>query len=212
MDASFWDNRYRENAFCYGTEPNAFVAACAPQIPAGPVLCLGEGEGRNALFLASQGHPVTAVDQSAVGLARARQWAAERGVTLTTVTSDLGRFPIAESAWSAIVATFVHLPPALRRAVHQAAARGLRPGGVFILEAYNPEQVRHRTGGPVNAPELLMTLPDLREDLAELELLIGRATERDVVEGTGHTGRGAVVQILARRGSAPEPCARAECT
>lgn len=199
MEPSFWDQRYSPDTYCYGTEPNAFVAACAPHIPAGPVLCLGEGEGRNAAHLARRGHHVTAVDQSAVGLAKARRLAAAHGVALSTVTADLGRFVITPGAWAGIVATFVHLPPSLRATVHRAAAAGLRPGGVFILEAYTPDQLSHRTGGPVNAPELFMTLATLRTELAGLEFIIGRELERDVVEGTGHTGRGAVVQILARR-------------
>jgi SAM-dependent methyltransferase len=199
MEPAFWDQRYSSATYCYGIEPNDFVVRCAPQIPPGPVLCLGEGEGRNAVFLARRGHAVTAVDQSAVGLDKARQLAAGHGLELTTVTADLGAFPIAPGAWSAIVATFVHLPPAMRASVHRAVAAGLRPGGVFILEAYTPAQVRHRTGGPVNLPELLMTLAALRPELAGLEFLVGQELEREVVEGTGHTGRGAVVQVLARR-------------
>lgn len=199
MDVSFWDTRFGRADYCYGTEPNDFVAECAAQIPAGPVLCLGEGEGRNAAFLASRGHAVTAVDQSAVGLAKARQLATRVGASIRTEAADLADYAITPGAWAAIVATFVHLPPPLRARVHRAAAAGLQPGGVIILEAYTPDQVRHRTGGPVNTPELLMTLAALRTDFAGLDLVIGRELEREVREGTGHTGRGAVVQVLARR-------------
>jgi SAM-dependent methyltransferase len=198
-DASFWDRRYGALDYCYGTEPNAFVAECATHLPPGPVLCLGEGEGRNAVFLARRGHAVTAVDQSAVGLAKARQLAARHGVVLTTHTADLGTFTIAPGAWAGIVATFVHLPPALRARVHRAAAAGLRPGGGFILEAYHPDQVHHRTGGPVDAPELLMTLEDLRADLARLDLVIAQERETELDEGPAHQGRSAVVQVFGRR-------------
>ena len=62
----------------------------------------------------------------------------------------------------------------------------------------SPAQVAFGTGGP-KAPELLMTLVALRAELSGLELLVGREIGRDVTEGDGHTGRGAVVQILARR-------------
>jgi SAM-dependent methyltransferase len=198
-DASFWDRRYGALDYCYGTEPNAFVAECSAQLPPGPVLCLGEGEGRNAVFLARRGHAVTAVDQSAVGLAKARQLAARHGVVLTTVAADLGAFAITPGAWAGIVATFVHLPPALRARVHRAAAAGLRPGGAFILEAYHPDQVHHRTGGPVDAPELLMTLEDLRTDLAGLDLIVAQQRETELDEGPAHQGRSAVVQVFARR-------------
>ncbi|MGP8199615.1 MAG: SAM-dependent methyltransferase [Limisphaerales bacterium] len=198
MDAEFWDNRFAAPQYIYGETPNSFVAEMASQIPVGPVLCLAEGEGRNAVHLATLGHRVTAVDQSAAGLAKARQLAAARGVEIETVLADLGNFTIEPGAWAGIVATFAHLPPAIRRKVHAQAVRGLRSGGVFVLEAYTLAELALGTGGPKSS-ELLMTLAGLRDELAGLELLVGREFERDVVEGDGHTGRGAVVQILARR-------------
>ena len=78
MDAEFWNQRYGTQQYIYGETPNAFVAEIASQIPAGPVLCLAEGEGRNAVHLATLGHRVTAVDQSDVGLSKARRLAAAR--------------------------------------------------------------------------------------------------------------------------------------
>jgi len=199
MNPQFWDQRYAAADFVFGTAPNDFLRACADRIPAGPVLCLGEGEGRNAVFLAARGHAVTAVDQSAVGLAKAQRLAAACGVTLTTTVADLQDYPIATGAWAAVVSIFLHLPPPLRRQVCTFAAAGLLPGGVLIYEAYTPAQVRHRTGGPVNTPELLVTLADLHPHLAGLELEVAHEIERDVLEGGGHTGRAAVVQVLARR-------------
>jgi SAM-dependent methyltransferase len=198
MDAAFWNNRYAVAGHVYGEAPNAFVAEVAPQIPAGPVLCLAEGEGRNAVHLATLGHRVTAVDQSEVGLAKARRLAGARGVEIETVLADLANYSIATGAWAGIVATFAHLPPALRRRVHRDVMAGLQPGGVFVLEAYTSAQLAFGTGGP-KSPERLMTLDGLREELSGLEFLIARELERDVIEGDGHTGRGAVVQILARR-------------
>lgn len=201
MEPDFWNQRYSAEEYFYGTTPNGFVAECAPLIPPGPVLCLADGEGRNAVFLATRGHTVTAMDQSSVGLAKARQLAAEQKpvVTITTCVSDLADFAITAGAWSGIVATFVHLAQPLRRNVHQRVTAGLRPGGVFILEAYTPDQVRHRTGGPVNQPELLMKLEELRDELAGLDFVIARELVRDVSEGAGHKGHGAVVQVLARK-------------
>ena len=198
MDAAFWNERFSPEHYVYGETPNAFVAECAPQIPAGPVLCLAEGEGRNAAHLATLGHRVTAVDQSEIGLAKARRLAVSRGVAIEAIVTDLENYSIASGAWAGIVATFAHLPPPLRRRIHGEVAAGLQPGGVFILEAYTPAQLAFDTGGPKN-PELLMTLTVLRKELSRLDFLVAREIERDVVEGSGHTGRAAVVQILARR-------------
>jgi SAM-dependent methyltransferase len=196
MDPSFWNQRYGAEEYAYGTEPNDFLAEVAGRIPPGPVLCIAEGEGRNAVFLAGRGHAVTMVDASAAGLAKARALAAARGVAVETVEADLARFAIAPGAWSGIVAIFAHLPPALRATVHRAAAAGLVPGGVLVLEAFTPAQLGLGTGGP-RQPEMLYTLGTLRGDLAGLEIVIGRELERDVAEGAHHTGCAAVVQVLA---------------
>ncbi len=198
MNPEFWNERYSGSDYVYGENPNAFLAAMAARIPPGPVLCLAEGEGRNAVHVATLGHAVTAVDQSPNGLAKAERLAAKRGVSITTVVTDLADYRIAPTAWSGIVSIFAHLPPALRRAVHAGVVAGLRQGGVFILEAYTPAQLAFGTGGP-KAPELLMQLADLRQELTGLELLVAQELERDVVEGGYHSGRGSVVQIFARR-------------
>lgn len=198
MDAGFWNNRYSAEEYVYGETPNAFVAQCAAHIPAGPVLCLAEGEGRNAVHLAALGHAVTAIDQSEIGLAKARRLAAARGVKIETRVMDLDDYSIAPGAWAGIVATFAHFEPRLRARLHREVVAGLRPDGVFILEAYTPAQLAMGTGGP-RAAELLMTLASLRVELLGLEFPVARELERDVVEGSGHTGRAAVVQILARR-------------
>jgi SAM-dependent methyltransferase len=182
MGAAFWDERYAAEEYAYGEAPNAFVAAMAQQIPTGPVLCLAEGEGRNAVYLAKFDRRVMAVDQSAMGLAKALRLAEASGVAIETVHADLESFEIVPGAWAGIVATFAHLPPPLRCRVHAAVVQGLKPGGVFILEAYTPAQLALGTGGP-KVPELLMTLDNLRDELSGLEFIVAREIERDVTEG-----------------------------
>jgi len=193
-----WDERYDTADFVYGREPNAFLASVSGMMPPGDLLCLAEGEGRNAVFLARQGHRVVAVDSSVVGLAKAARLAGENGVRIETVTADLAAFAMEPGRWDAIVSIFCHLPPQVRRVLHRKVVEGLRPGGLFILEAYTPAQLALRTGGPPTE-EMMMTLAGLREELAGLEFLQGREIERDVVEGQLHTGLGAVVQVVARK-------------
>ena len=67
-----WDERYSVKKYAYGTKPNDFLRTNIDAIPKGKVLSLGEGEGRNAVFLAKQGYSVTAVDPSSVGLNKAQ--------------------------------------------------------------------------------------------------------------------------------------------
>lgn len=193
-----WDTRYAGSEFFFGTRPNGFLAAVAPELPAGETLCIADGEGRNSVYLAAQGHRVTAMDASSVGMRKAEALARERGVALRTHVADLSEFELGAERWDAIVSIFCHLPPALRRDVHRRAVRALRPGGAFVLEAYTPAQLNLRTGGPP-VRELLMTARELQVDLDGLRFDVLRELERDVVEGRGHTGRAAVVQVLARK-------------
>lgn len=199
-----WDDRYASSHYLYGTAPNDFLAAQAHRIrPGGRVLCLGDGEGRNGVHLAGLAHRVTSVDASSVGLEKARRLADERKLPLETVHADLAGYVVEPQAWDGIVSVFLHLPPDLRRRLHADVVTGLRPGGVFILEGYTPDQIGRGTGGPPD-PELMMTLDELRTELAGLELRVAREVEREVLEGRKHTGVGAVVQVVGVK-PAPEP-------
>lgn len=198
MGSPIWDERYSKDEYVYGTSPNDFLRSQIAHLPGGRILCLAEGEGRNAVYLAEQGYDVTAVDQSPVGLTKARQLAEQRGVSIETVVADLAAFDVAPDAWDGIVSIFAHLPPPARRHIHRQVVTGLRPGGVLLLEAYRPEQLEYRTGGPPVA-ELMMTLDGLREELSGLDFEYSAETVRDIQEGLLHHGAGAVVQLRARR-------------
>jgi len=195
MSNEFWNKRYGEAAFAYGQAPNDFVREVLGQLPRSSTLCLGAGEGRNAVFLAQHLGPVTAVDQSSVGLAKAQELARTAGVELTTDVADLGDYRFGKD-WSVITSIWAHVPPNVRARVHAEVVDALAPGGAFVLEAYTPDQVGRGTGGPPNA-SLTTTLAELREQLPGLDFVIGRELERDVREGAHHNGMSAVVQLLA---------------
>lgn len=192
-----WDERYSGEDYAYGRDPNDFLLDAWQRIPLrGRVLCLAEGEGRNAVFLAQQGFQVVAVDSSPVGLDKARKLARENGVEIETVVADLGDFRIEPDSWDAVISIFCHIPPDVRRRLHQQVVRGLRSGGVFILEAYTPAQLAFKTGGPALA-ELTMQLVDIEKEIEGLDVRWAAELERDVVEGEFHTGKGAVAQLIA---------------
>lgn len=196
-----WDERYAEPGWAFGTEPNDFLREAAVHLPPkGRVLCLAEGEGRNAVWLAEQGQAVTAVDTSRVGLDKARELARSRGVELRTLVADLAGFELGFEAWDGIVSIFAHVPPDVRRRVHDQVRTALVPGGVLLLEAYRPEQLQQGTGGPPDDVRML-NLARLRPELGTLEWLLARELEREVIEGRYHTGRAHVVQLVARRGA-----------
>ncbi|NDF14348.1 class I SAM-dependent methyltransferase [bacterium] len=196
---NFWDERYSGKDFVYGKEPNDFLVAREPLIPrGGKVLCLAEGEGRNSVFLAGKGHSVFAVDQSSVGLEKLQGLARERGVHVQTRCEDLAEFSIPRGEYDAIVSIWCHVPPALRVRLHSDCVRGLKSGGMLILEAYHPKQLDYKTGGPPTA-ELMMTVVDLNRELSGLIPLLAREVDREVHEGAHHFGMSAVTQWVGRK-------------
>ncbi len=194
----FWDEKFSADHYIYGTDPNDFLAAQVGAIPKGRVLCIGDGEGRNGVFLATQGYQVTSVDSSRVGLGKAQKLAAEKGVTLETVVADLNDFDMGHAAWDGVVSIYCHLPEPLRQKVHGNIVRALNPGGVLLLEAYTPKQLEYNMGGPP-VVELMYTADILRHDLASLEFEHLQELDREVIEGTHHFGMGAVVQAIAQK-------------
>lgn len=195
---AMWEERYGTDEYVFGTEPNDFLRENVAELPVGNVLCLAEGEGRNAVFLAEQGFSVSSVDITEAGVAKTLRLARERGVRVNAVTGDLADFDLGKSKWDAIVSIFAHTPLPIRVDLHRRVVDALVPGGIFLLEAYTPAQVGRGTGGP-QVPELTMTAGGLRTELEPLDFLVIDELERDVIEGPGHTGLGAVVQVIARK-------------
>ena len=199
MSTTFWDERYSGDELAYGAAPNGFLVQMADRLPAhGRALDIGAGEGRNALFLALRGLDVLAVDQSAVGMQKAQRLARERGLALRTQAVDLNDFQAEPDSFDVVSSIFVHLPAALRAKVHQRIATWLKPGGVFVLEAYAPEQLQRTTGGPKD-PSLLAPLETILSELPGLHIEHQAALVRNVGEGKFHTGEASVVQVVGRR-------------
>lgn len=195
----FWDKRYSAPDYVYGTDANAFLVAHAGLLPAGGrVLCLADGEGRNGVWLAAQGFDVTSVDISPQGTAKTLQLAQARGVRLAAKTHDVTTMPLGQAQWDAVVSIFLHLPARARTALHRRVVQALKPGGLFVWEAYGPEQFGQGTGGPQELA-LLAPLAEVIEDFADC------ATEhlwtgwRDIHEGALHCGAGAVTQFITRK-------------
>jgi SAM-dependent methyltransferase len=193
---SFWDSRYRSSDYIYGVRPNDTLVAHLYRIPPkGRVLCLADGEGRNSVFLAKQGFLVTAIDISSAGVAKAERLAANEGVRIDCRVADVTTFDVAPLAWDAIISIFLHLPQRLRQALHTRWLAGLSPSGVFIYEAYTKDQLNRTTGGP-REPQVLAAPDEVKQDFPPDCIELFFAGEREIQEGTHHTGLGSVCQII----------------
>jgi SAM-dependent methyltransferase len=194
---SFWNERYANSDYLFGTEPNSFLAEHC-RLLSGPVLSLSEGEGRNAVFLASLGLAVLGVDLSAVALEKANQLAKSRGVEIKTLVADLATFEPEENHYGSVISISAHLPSTIRNRLYPLIERALRPNGIIMLEAYSENQLSRDTGGPKDA-DMLMTVDKLRREFPGFEPVLLREVEREVYEGEGHTGMASVVQLIARK-------------
>jgi len=193
-----WDERYAAKEFVYGKEPNTFLTEHVALLPKGKVLSLAEGEGRNAVFLASLGYEVTAVDSSLVGLDKGRLLAKERAVSVEWIHADLSDFSLGENQWDGIVSIFCPLPSLLRQKIHHALPHALKTGGIYLLEAYTPAQIGRGTGGG-NSADVMQTALSVRAELPDMTFVHLQESEREVLEGIYHTGNGCVVQAIAHK-------------
>ena len=197
FDKTFWNERYTSDEYLYGTDPNLFLVEHSALIT-GPVLSLSEGEGRNAVFLAARGLQVHGVDNSEVGLEKAKALAKVKGVEIQTEVADLAYFVPKKNFYGSVISISAHLPSAIRNKLYPLIEQCLKPGGIILLEAYSESQLARNTGGPKDA-DMLMTVAKLGREFLNCEPILVRELEREVSEGEGHTGLASVVQFIARK-------------
>ncbi len=198
--SQIWDEKFSREGYFYGFEPNVFIASRTDLLtPAGKVLCLGEGEGRNATFLASKGFDVTALDASPIGMSKALMMAQSRGVSFKAQLLDLQQWEPQES-YDAIVTSYLHLEEPLRTQAFQKAIKTLTPGGYFIGEFFSVNQMPRESGGPKKT-SLLYTLDSLKDIFTMQECEIVYLEECDVPldEGPGHQGDALVIRVIVQR-------------
>lgn len=199
MSREFWEGRYAAAEFAYGTAPNRFLVEAVPLLPArARVLVPGDGEGRNGVWLARQGHFVLSVDQAQPGLDKARRLATEAGVTLETLCTDLLLWEPPRAAFDALVLIFFHLPPNERGAVHRRLLSGLKSGGLLILEGFDRSHFGLPGGGPRDV-DWLFTADALRADFADLEDLRLAVQDTTLDEGPYHQGAARVIRCTGRK-------------
>lgn len=195
-----WNERYAEPAYIFGEEPNAFVRATAHYLAAGrSVLCVADGEGRNSVWLAERGLVVTAFDFAPNAVEKARRLAASRNASVDHHVADLHTWDFAPASVDALVAIFIQfLSPEERGAAFARMQAAVKPGGLFLLEGYRPEQVGYGTGGP-GAVENLYTREWVEDSFRGWSILELNEYDAELAEGTRHSGMSALIDLVARK-------------
>lgn len=191
-----WDERFKEEDYIYGVEPNAWVREVFNEEGNLNMALLAEGEGRNAVYLAKLGHEVTTFDYSSEGIEKTKRLAASKGVEVTTNLQDLTiGDALPREAYDVSVNVFGHVPKEGKAAMFSNMINCVKPGGRIIFELYSKRQLEFKTGGPPN-PEMLYAVDEIKNYLGEFPVEIIRLeeviTERQ--EGRMHQGKSAVIQ------------------
>ena len=198
--AATWNKRFEAERYIFGTAPNEYLQGVAHHLaPAGRVLCVADGEGRNSVWLARRGHRVDAFDIAELGVRKARNLARGAGVEVNFAVADGDALQWPATLYDAVVAIFIQFAdPAMRGRLFERMVHTLKPGGVLVLQGYTPNQLEYKTGGPPFVDNLY-TEPMLRTAFAALEVLDLREYEAELTEGTQHSGRSALIGLVARK-------------
>ncbi len=195
----FWNERYSEDGLAYGESPNVFLTEVTEHIPAGGhVLVVGDGEGRNGVWLAQQGFDVTCVDYSPVAIEKTKQLAQKNNVSVNAICADLTEWDWPKNEYDVVVSIYVHFPPDVRTELKKKMVDSLKSGGKILMEAFNKDQLKYKSGGPP-VLEMLFSEEMLRNDFSSVDIL---EIEEKVVyldEGKYHCGDGAVVRMIAQK-------------
>jgi 2-polyprenyl-3-methyl-5-hydroxy-6-metoxy-1,4-benzoquinol methylase len=202
-NSQFWDKRYDESDYAYGKEANQFLTEQQNLFKPGmKTLVVGDGEGRNGVWLASQGLEVFSIDLSPVGLKKAEALAIERQVEIQTQCADLTTWNWPKAVYDLVVAIYIHFTPEVRQQMHRSMLKALKPGGLVILEAFNIEQLQYQIEYNSGGPKIRSMLYDqemLRQDFAGGKILELTETITELREGRYHHGQASVIRLILQQ-------------
>jgi 2-polyprenyl-3-methyl-5-hydroxy-6-metoxy-1,4-benzoquinol methylase len=193
--AKVWDERYSKKEYHYGKDPNSFLKEELPKLKPGNILFIGEGEGRNAVYAATLGWNVDAIDFSEEGKRKAENLAEEFGVKINYQIKDFSTFTPQEKYYDAVGIFFIHLDEELKSSLFPKLIKSLKPAGIIIFECFEKEQINHNSGGPKDEA-LLYSLEDVVSEFIDLEFEKLSKEKVFLNEGKGHFGEGVVIRFM----------------
>lgn len=198
-----WNQRFKEQEFAYGKEPNAFFKNQIEKLKVGSLLLGAEGEGRNAVYAANKGWEVSAFDISEEGKNKALKLASEVNVTLDYQIGELPKLTFQKEPFDAIALIYAHFPPHLKSEYHRLLSQKLKKGGTLLLEAFSKNHLAYqkenpKVGGPSNL-DALFSIEEIQSDFENYEWLVLEETVIELNEGLYHNGKGSVIRVVAQK-------------
>ncbi len=194
----FWNKKFSRDGYLYGKKPNTFIESCAGNFKkAHRFLCLGEGEGRNAIYFAKRGFEVAAIDASDIALKKLETFAKEEETYVKTRCVDLNEW-IPKKKYGSIIASYLHMYKKDREALFEKIDSCLKEGGFFIGEFFSVNQLNYESGGPKDI-DLLYTVDDFENFFPNCRKHKVEEVEIELDEGKGHRGKASVIRVIIQK-------------
>ncbi|MHC5201743.1 class I SAM-dependent methyltransferase [Myroides sp. LJL119] len=201
----FWNQRYQEQSWAYGKEPNVYFKQKLQNISPGKILFACEGEARNAVYAAKKGFQVHAFDFSVMAKNKAMLLAKENKVTINYEVLSLEQVSYPEQSFDVLVLIYAHLPRQEQITYHKKLIGFLKPGGLLILEGFSKEHHQNqlnskKAGGPKDH-QMLYELSCLKQDFKDFDFLETAQLQVVLQEGEFHQGLSDIIRIYAKKKS-----------
>lgn len=199
----FWDERYKQNDYAYGKNPNEYLKSKLGEFEPGDILFPAEGEGRNAIFAAKNGWKVSAFDISAEGKKKALRLADEEGVEIDYHITPLSSQGYDKNQFDAIALIYAHVQPEERKDYFRFFNHILKDNGKIIFEGFSKKHLEYQAkypnvGGP-KVEKMLFSEKEIKEAFPDLDFLEFYEGEIDLNEGEFHKGKGWVIRFVAQK-------------
>lgn len=198
-----WNDRYRNDAYAYGEQPNNYLKAQLEKLHPGTILFPAEGEGRNAVFAATLGWTVSAFDTSVEGKKKALRLAEANEVTIDYQVGELQTLQYNPEQFDVIALIYAHFPADIKSFYHKTLNTYLRKAGYIIFEAFSKRHLDYNSKNPkVGGPKdigTLFSVDELKSDFAHYEILELAEEEIELHEGLYHNGKGSVIRFVGQK-------------
>lgn len=203
MDATFWDERYGQEAYAYGEEPNKYLVEQLKGMAPGKILFPADGEGRNSVYAATLGWQAYAFDQSVEGQRKALQLAAKRGVHIDYQAGEFAEIKYEEASFDAMALIFAHFGGAQKMGYLKQLNKYIKPGGIVIFEAYSKSHLRYKLANPkVGGPgdeAVLYSIAEVAAVFPDYDIIQLEEMDIEIWEGQLHGGLSSVVRFTGRK-------------